>query len=54
MKTTEMQTHGVHLALTHTSDLSLAEISKPTTVQKLPVVQQPYLFCNCKLVPEYL
>ena len=39
MKTTEMQTHGAHLTLTHTSDLSLAEISKPITVQKLPVVQ---------------
>ena len=37
MRTAEMQTVGVHLTLTHTSKLGLAEISGPTTVQKLLV-----------------
>ena len=37
MRTTIMQTDGVHLTLTHTSELGLAEISGPTTVQKLSV-----------------
>ena len=38
MKTTGMQTDGDHLTLTHTLELGLAEISRPTTVQKLPMV----------------
>ena len=39
MKTIGMQTDGVHLTLTHTSELGLAEISGPTTVQKLLMVE---------------
>ena len=39
MKTTGMITDGVHLTLTHTSELGLAEISGPTTVQKLLMVE---------------
>ena len=37
MKTTGMQIDGVHLTLTHTSELGLAEISRSITVQKLLV-----------------
>ena len=37
MKTTGMQIDGVHLTLTHTSELGLSEISRPITVQKLLV-----------------
>ena len=39
MKTTGMKTDGIHLTLTHTSELGLAEISGPTTVQKLLMVE---------------
>jgi len=39
MKTPGMKTDGVHLTLTHTSKLRLAEISRPTTVQKLLMVE---------------
>ena len=38
MRTIITKTDGVHLTLTHTLELGLAEISKPTTVQKLPMV----------------
>ena len=38
MRTAGMQTDGDHLTLTHTSDLIMAEISRPTTVQKLLMV----------------
>ena len=39
MKTIGMKTDGVHLTLTHTSELGLAEISGLTTVQKLLMVE---------------
>ena len=39
MKTTGMKTDGVHLTLTRTSELGLAEISGHTTVQKLLVAR---------------
>ena len=39
MKTIGMKTDGLHLTLTHTSELGLAEISGPTTVQKLLMVE---------------
>ena len=37
MKTTITKTDGVHLTLTHTLELGLAETSESTTVQKLSV-----------------
>ena len=39
MRTITTKTDGVHLTLTHILELGLAEISKPTTVQKLPMVR---------------
>ena len=38
MRTAGMQTDGVHQTLSPTSDLTMAEISRPTTVQKLFMV----------------
>ena len=38
MRTIITKTDGVHLTLTHILELGLAEISRPTTVQKLPMV----------------
>ena len=37
MRTIITKTDGVHLTLTHTLELGLAETSEPTTVQKLSV-----------------